>query len=69
MKINDKINTITIRFNNMPSVTINRTEDNIRDAILSALDCLPDSSIHDIDVIDVRDNDQLLLFPDDTREI
>lgn len=60
---------ITITFNNMPSVTIHRSEGDLRTSIMNALECLSDSSIQDIDMIDVRDSDQLLLFPDDIREI
>ena len=56
--------TITINFNNMPSVVVNRNEGDLREAIINAIDTLSDSSIEDIDMIDVRDSDQLMLFPE-----
>lgn len=56
--------TITINFNNMPSVVVHKNEGDLREAIINAIDTLSDSSIEDIDMIDVRDSDQLMLFPD-----
>jgi len=54
---------ITIHFNNQSKIKVMKDTQDLKVAIVTALDSINQDLISDIDNIDVIDNSQMLLFP------
>lgn len=52
--------TITFRFLNLPPIERELARDNVKEAVLSALDDLAEDQLDDLDMIDITSEDQFL---------